>query len=104
VGDAMSATNSEEPDIVRREDGSLLLDGMLLIDKLKDVLHVPTLPNEGNFETLGGFVMTQIGSVPTAGNHFEIENWRFEVVDMDGHRVDKVLAQQKAPVNPKTLE
>jgi putative hemolysin len=80
-------------EIVRREDGSWLLDGRLAIDRFKDLLGFKMLEreNERVFETLGGFVMTYLGRVPSEGDFFELENFRLEVVDMDDLRVDKVL-------------
>ena len=82
-----------EPDMVRREDGSWLIDGMVSIDAFKDRFGVRALPEEesGTFRTLGGFVVTSLGRIPTAGDHFTWNVFRFEVVDMDGKRVDKVL-------------
>jgi len=93
VGDMPSAGEPVEPQAVQREDGSWLFDGMLQIDEFKEILGLDNLPDEdrAGYQTLGGFVMTQIGNIPTAGQHFEWEGWRFEVVDMDGRRVDKVL-------------
>jgi putative hemolysin len=94
LGDALLPTDGKsEPQVIRREDGSLLLDGMLAIDHLKDVLKLKLLPGEesGDYQTLGGFVMAQLGRIPTSADRFEVENLRFEVVDMDGHRVDKVM-------------
>jgi putative hemolysin len=87
----------DEPEIVRREDGSWLLDGMLSVDRLKDILNLKVLPGEreAGYQTLGGFVMANIDRLPIAGDHFEIPNWRFEVMDMDGHRVDKVLVESQ---------
>jgi len=78
---------------VRREDGSWLLDGMLPADELKEIFHIVKLPEEerGDYQTLGGFVMMHMGRIPSPADHFEWEGLRFEVVDMDGHRVDKVL-------------
>ncbi len=93
VGDVPSAGEPVEPQAVQREDGSWLFDGMLPIDELKEILGMNDLPDEdrSGYQTLGGFVMTQMGNIPTAGQHFEWEGWRFEVMDMDGRRVDKVL-------------
>jgi putative hemolysin len=95
VGDALLPNDGlEEPQITRRADGSLLLDGMLPIDRLKTILQIRELPDEdaGNYQTLGGFIMTQLGRIPLASEYFEYAGWHFEVMDMDGHRVDKVLA------------
>ena len=93
VGYIPSMDESVEPEIVHREDGSWLLDGLLPIEKFKEVFNVDALPDEdqGHYQTLGGFVMSQIGAIPVTGQHFEWGHMRFEVVDMDGRRVDKVL-------------
>ncbi len=87
----------EEQDIVVREDGSLLVDGLCLIDKLKEVLEMDDdLPGEdsGYYHTVGGFVFSQIGGVPTTGDSFNWQTYTFEVVDMDSRRVDKVLVRK----------
>jgi len=93
VGEIPSADEVEEPEIIIREDGSYLLDGLLPIDELKELLDVDSLPEEDKvgYQTVGGFVMNQIGSIPVAGQHFHFMNFRFEVVDMDDRRIDKVL-------------
>jgi putative hemolysin len=81
-----------EPMAVQREDGSWLLDGFLPADELIRLLDIrDLLEDEGEYQTLGGFIMARIGRVPTAGDHFVFGRWRFEIVDMDGRRVDKVL-------------
>jgi putative hemolysin len=94
VGDIPSMDEQEEQAVVRREDGSFLLDGALPIDQLKQTLQLKRLPGEedGGFQTLGGFLMTRLGRVPAVADHIEVYGWRLEVVDMDGRRVDKVLA------------
>ena len=97
VGDIPTLEDEEDgPDIVEREDGSYLLEGMLSIEELKDLLDLNELPNEegGKYETLGGMIMAEMGHIPQAGEHFRWEGWRFEVVDMDGYRVDKVLTSR----------
>lgn len=83
----------EEPRIVQREDGSYLVDGILSIEELKDLLDIYELPDEdeGGYETLGGMLMSGLGRIPQAGDVWQWEDLRFEVVDMDGYRVDKVL-------------
>ncbi|KAF0111366.1 MAG: hypothetical protein FD147_973 [Chloroflexi bacterium] len=93
VGNIPSYDEVNEPGIVVREDGSYLLDGLLPIDELKELLEVDELPEEikVGYQTVGGFVMNQIGSIPTAGQHFHWINFRFEIMDMDNRRVDKVL-------------
>jgi putative hemolysin len=100
VGDALlPQENLDSPQVVNREDGSWLVDGILPIERLKSTLGLKALAGEeqGNYQTVGGFIMAQLGRIPTASEHFELENFRFEVMDMDGHRVDKVLVQ---PLNP----
>lgn len=93
VGDVVYPHKDYEEQVTRREDGSWLMDGMLQVDELKDYLDIDYLPDrdEGNYETLSGLMMAQLGRVPVSGDHFEWEGLRFEVVDMDGRRVDKVL-------------
>jgi len=94
LGEVASQASAAESEAIQREDGSWLLDGMLPVDELGDLLELGTLPGEerGQYHTLGGFVMAQLGHIPQAGDHFAWGGYRFEVMDMDGHRVDKVLA------------
>jgi putative hemolysin len=93
VGELPSSENSDEPMVVQREDGSWLLDGLLSTDELKTLFDRETLPeeNKSNYHTLGGLIITCIGKIPRAGDHFQWNDLRFEVMDMDGTRVDKVL-------------
>jgi putative hemolysin len=79
---------------VQRADGSWLLDGLMPIDELKALFEIDELPNESNYQTVGGFMMAQLGRIPRASDSFVWQGLRFEVVDMDGKRVDKVLAQK----------
>ncbi len=81
----------EKPQATQRQDGSWLLDGMLEVDEFKEIFHLSELPHEDEYETLSGFIMTSLGRVPQTSDHFEWNHLRFEVVDMDGRRVDKVL-------------
>jgi putative hemolysin len=93
VGDIPATDVEGEPEAIRREDGSWLFDGMLAIDDLRAFLDLDELPDEdeGNYETLGGLLMTQLGRIPFTGDRIEWKSLWFEVVDMDGHRVDKVM-------------
>lgn len=93
VGDVPSVGEQEDPQAVQREDGSWLLDGMLSVDEFFEIFNIKESPREhrGSYQTLGGFVITHLGRIPSATDHFEWENLRFEVMDMDGNRVDKVL-------------
>ena len=93
VGGIPSVEHPPRGPAVRREDGSWLLDGMLPVDEFHDLLGVGALPGEGRgyYHTLGGFVMMYLERTPEAGDRFTWNNLRFEVLDMDGYRVDKVL-------------
>lgn len=94
VGDLPPIENvEEEPMAVKRDDGSWLLDGMLPADEFKEIFHLGRLPEEdsGYYQTIGGFVMMRLGKIPSVSDHFEWGGLRFEVVDMDENRVDKLL-------------
>jgi putative hemolysin len=103
VGDIPSLDQTDEPQAVQREDGSWLLDGMLSVEEFFELLELEELPKEqrGNYHTMGGFVVTQLGRIPTAAEHFDWQGMRFEVMDMDGNRVDKVLV---VPLSAKSNE
>jgi putative hemolysin len=99
--DVLEALVGEVPDedepagetIVRREDGSWLVDGLLAAEELKERLGLEELPGEerADYQTVGGMVMDALGRVPVERDRFEWEGYSFEVLDMDGRRVDKVL-------------
>jgi putative hemolysin len=93
VGDVTWSHFDDEPQIIEREDGSWLIDGMLPVDELQERFRLRSLAaeEEGGYQTVGGFVMAQIGRIPRSGDSFERDGLRFEVVDMDEMRVDKVL-------------
>ncbi len=94
VGDLPSSDTPEEQDVVMREDGSWLVDGSVTMERLKSALEIDDeFPGEEEnaFNTLGGFVMNMLGRVPAVADYFEAQNLRFEVMDMDRNRVDKVL-------------
>lgn len=80
-----------EPQATQRQDGSWLLDGRLSNEDFKEIFHLQRLPAEEEYETLGGFVMMYLGRVPQVTDAFDWGGLHFEVVDMDGNRVDKVL-------------
>jgi putative hemolysin len=97
VGDLPSEPG-EEPTIVRRDDGSWLLDGTLNIDAVSRTLRADALVSEEDrqhYHTLGGLAMLALGRVPRIGDVFDRGDYRFEVVDMDGNRVDRVLASRR---------
>lgn len=93
VGDMPSAGENAPSPAVQREDGSWLVDGTMLVEDLRELLHIPRLPVEarGGYRTLAGLIMHNLGRVAREGDHFHLGGHRFEVVDMDGHTVDKVL-------------
>jgi putative hemolysin len=93
VGSFPTAGEEEEIQILQREDGSWLVDGLLSIDDFKELMGIETLPEEDRvgFQTLGGFMMTMLDSIPEVGQYFDVYDMRFEIMDMDGKRVDKVL-------------
>jgi putative hemolysin len=95
VGDVAAADTPQERHAVQRPDSSWLIDGNMLVHDFKELLNLGKLPGEerGSYLTLGGFVMMQIGRIPVAADSFEAAGLRFEVVDMDGKRVDKVLVR-----------
>jgi putative hemolysin len=82
----------EEEWAVQRADGSWLLDGLIPVAVLKDRLGVKTVPEEERYHTLSGMLMVLLGRLPQTGDSAQWDDWRFEVVDMDGKRIDKVLA------------
>lgn len=84
----------------RREDGTWLLDGLIPIPEMKDVLQMKSVPDEdlGRYNTLAGMMMLLLGRLPREGDIAEWQGWRLEIVDMDGRRVDKVIAKRIAAV------
>ncbi len=98
VGDIASAEVLEAPPIIQREEDTWLVKGMLPVDELKAYFHIRKLPGErrGRFQTLGGFTMTHLKRVPAAGDLFECGGYSFEVVEMEGRRVQKVLIKKIA--------
>jgi len=82
-----------KPQATQRQDGSWLLDGMLPNDEFKEIFNVRHLPAEEEYETLGGFVLMSLGRIPQPADQFEWSGLRFEVMDMDGRRVDKIMVE-----------
>jgi putative hemolysin len=96
VGDLPSVDESDKPSAVRRADGSWLLDGLLAIDEFEEIFRIDDLPGEGtgNYHTLSGFIMMHLSRIPATGDRFELSGLQFEILDMDGHRIDKVLVSR----------
>jgi putative hemolysin len=90
----MGEDGDQEYEAVRRDDGSWLLDGSLAIPEFKDALGLISVPQEEKwrYHTLSGLILLLLGRLPSPGDHVVWESWRLEVVDMDGRRIDKVLA------------
>ena len=84
-----------EPHAVQRDDGSWLVSGLMPVDEMAERLAIP-VPHTDGFHTVGGFVLDQLGHLPEVGERFEAHGWRFEVIDLDGRRIDKVLASRIA--------
>jgi putative hemolysin len=97
VGELDTETNTGIKGSVQREDGSWLLDGNFPAHETRELLDLDELPGEeeGRFETVGGFVMDQLGHIPEAGEYVDTDGYRIEVVDMDGNRIDKLLVQRR---------
>ena len=102
IGELPDREEGGEPEIILREDGSYLLDGLLPIDEFKELLDVDFLPEEDKvgFQTIGGFVMNQCGTIPATGHRFTWNGFTFEVLDMDGRRVDKLLVSREKLDDP----
>ncbi|HJR75169.1 MAG TPA: hemolysin family protein [Luteimonas sp.] len=91
-------TDDEEALVVRREDGSYLVDGALSIEELRELMGVSEFPDEEehDYHTAAGMTIARFGRIPHAGEHFDWDGWRIEVVDLDGPRVDKLLLTRRA--------
>jgi putative hemolysin len=82
----------EEASIITREDGSLLVDGMIPIDELRETVHLKAFDEaDTDYSTLAGFILYQLSEIPKSGDFFDIDHYRFEIVDMDKSKIDKVL-------------
>jgi CBS domain containing-hemolysin-like protein len=92
----------EEPEVVTREDGSLLIDGMMAAHAAFERLELPPPPTSADFHTIAGFVLSRLGHLPEVGEHFTHLGWRFEVADMDGRRIDKLLASREVATDELT--
>lgn len=95
VGDIPTMDEIDRPPIVQREDGTWLVDGLISMDDFRRAFDIGALPGEGTYQTVGGFVVFMLGSLPAPGNYFGYGGYRFEVADMDGRRVDKVILEKR---------
>jgi len=99
VGEVPDFDTGEHPDAVRREDGSWLVDGGMVLERFRDLLGADIeFPDEDSdaYHTLAGFILYQLGVIPKPGDALDWGGWRFEVVDMDGNRIDRLLVAQHA--------
>jgi putative hemolysin len=101
VGHLPASASEAVGQFVKRADGSFLVDGAVSMEEATEMLGLPDLPEEeaGAYHTLGGFVMARLGRVPATADQFEWGGMRFEVVDMDGRRIDKVLVNRVGTAN-----
>jgi putative hemolysin len=99
AGAFRSDEGHDEPEAIQREDGSWLLAGWMPVDEMAELLRV-TLPENRSFETVAGLVLDGLIRFPTLGESVDKLGWRFEVVDLDGRRVDKVLASKLPAEEP----
>lgn len=93
-------SSPDEESIVRREDGSYLADGITPIPDLQRALELETWPHAGQYDTLAGFLMVMLRRIPRRTDHVIWEGWRFEVMDVDSHRVDQVMITRQPPAVP----
>ena len=92
VGDIAEPGEPPSPSIERRPDGSFIVDGMTPLDQVRDLLNLPQFEeDEGDYHTLGGFVMARLHRIPAVGSRIEADGVQYEVIGMDGRRVDRVL-------------
>lgn len=93
VGDIPAIDEPDEPKAVKRKDGTWLVDGFLPVEKFKELFNISELPEEesSDYSTMGGFVMVYMGKIPELAETFEWNGFKFEIVDMDGHQIDKIL-------------
>ncbi|MCC6428505.1 MAG: HlyC/CorC family transporter [Phycisphaerales bacterium] len=105
IGEAATPETVRDTLAVQRADGSWLLDGGLPIDQLKSLTGLDELPKEdaGEYTTLAGMVMAVLGHIPRTGELFQWQDWRIEVIDLDGPKIDKVLASRVSPPEAEDL-
>jgi putative hemolysin len=93
VGEFRTEEASPEPEAVRRDDGSWLISGSMPVDEMADRLSI-MVPPERPFQTTAGYALERFGYLPAIGERFDDQGWRFEIVDLDGRRIDKILARR----------
>ena len=101
IAGELPETEGETADVVERADGSLLIDGMAPAQSIFDRLGLKARPANPKFHTIAGFALAELGRLPETGARFSYEDWHFEVVDMDGRRIDKLLVRHEPPLNDR---
>jgi len=104
VGDVTVVGEEDDPDAVQRQDGSWLLDGGVALDRFRDLLGTSMVfpgEDEGAYHTLAGFLLYQLGYIPKAAEAVDWQHLRFEVMDMDGNRIDRILVSQISVPEPE---
>jgi len=97
VGDIAEPGEPPSPSIERRPDGSFIVDGMTPLDQVQDLLNIAAREDTGDYHTLGGFVMARLHRIPAVGSRIEADGVQYEVIGMDGRRVDRVLITPPKP-------
>lgn len=91
LGDLPTDDEDDEPDILVREDQSMLVDGFTTINDLNEQLRTELIPEDEDFTTVAGFIMNELDAIPRTGDKFVYQNYSFEIIDMDGNKIDKVI-------------
>jgi len=101
VGDIPALGEEDDDSIIVREDGSWLVDGTLPIEEFRERFNAVSIPEdeERDYHTLAGFIMTHLGRIPVTGEKFTWDRFEFEIVDMDGNRIDKILLKELPPAS-----
>jgi CBS domain containing-hemolysin-like protein len=97
IAGELPSVEGEESEIVEQDDGSLLIDGMTPAREAFNRLGFPQLEVKGNFHTIAGFAISQLGRLPEVGEHFTFEHWRFEIIELDGRRINKLRVRRASP-------
>jgi len=100
VGELAAGAGEDTPTCTRRADGSWLMDGLLPADEVRARLGLASLPDEGDYNTLAGLILTLAGRIPAEGDQVSWQDHVFEIVDMDGRRIDKVIVRPAASAVP----
>jgi putative hemolysin len=93
VGGFHTEEGPPEAAAIKRDDGSYLISGWMPAVEFAALLHL-TLPPSRHYQTAAGYLLQHFGAIPNVGEHIEVDGWRFEIVDLDGRRIDKVLASE----------